>query len=176
MGLLATIISAFKESRVWGFEGVVPGTGVESWRPEPAPDVDNVRERYSASRYIEHLKAAMDGDFTGRREWTRFIRSLPEDERRRFELETDALIEEGALVHVLTSEQMAEVRQAVLDKAEEYRAQSNGLMKDYGVDPATMNAITHGTYVEPEQEWPEDLEDEVDLSEWGEEGDDDARE
>lgn len=168
MGLLATIISAFKESGVWGFESVVPGP----WKPDPAPDVDNLRERYSASRYIEHLRAAMDGDFTGRREWTRFIRSLPEDERRRFELETDALIDEGALVHVLTSEQMAEVRQAVLDKAEEYRAQSNGLMKDYGVDPATMNAIAQGTYVEPEQEWPEDLEDEVDLSEWGEEGDD----
>src|ERR1700746_3081992 len=134
--------------------------------PEQTSEVDNLRERYSAARYIEHMRAAMAGDFTGRREGARFINNLPENRRIRFNCEVDALIDEGALVHVLTSEQMADVRQAVLDKIEEYRAMGVGLMSDRGVDAATMHAITNGTYVDAEQEWPEDAEDEVDLEAW----------
>lgn len=145
MSFLRSIVARIKDA-VSGaaIDGNLAGLQA-SLMPEQTSEVDNLRERYSALKYIEHLKCAMAGDFSGRAEWSRFINSLPEDERQRFNREVDSLIEEGLLVHVLTTEQMAEVRQAVLDKGEEYRAQGKGLMKDWGVDPAVMHRLVSGT-------------------------------
>lgn len=181
MSFLRSIGTAFKGLlRYSTFDGVVRGTGVELWDSEHTQEVDNLRERYSALKYIEHLKCAMAGDFSGRAEWSRFINSLPEDERLRFNGEVDSLIEEGLLVHVLTTEQMAEVRQAVLDKADEYRAQGSGLMKDWGVDPAVMHGLVSGTRAAEEGEgrpgafvlnpYPDAAidEDDIELEAWAE--------
>lgn len=81
----------------------------------------------------------------GRAEWSRVIKAMPEDVAVGWWFEFDELTEAGAWVSVLTPEQLEEVRTSVLEKLEEYRAESNKLQVDHGVDPAVMHAVLSGT-------------------------------
>ena len=119
------------------------------WQPpEVAAEVDSERQRYTAARYVEQQRSAMDGDHTGRREWARFIRSLSDEDYGMFFAEVDELIEAGGLVAVLTDEQKAEARERVLARKDEIQADNARLMKDWGVAPEYMHdalSVTHAT-------------------------------
>jgi hypothetical protein len=111
---------------------------------EDTAEVDNIRERYSAARYVEALKTGMNGDYTGRAEWQRHLLTLKQDDVRLFFYEVDQLVEAGALVHVLTEEETAQVKQRVLNKVEEYREKAKG--RPLPIDPALMNSMLSGTH------------------------------
>jgi hypothetical protein len=123
---------------------------------EPSAIIQQKHELYSAARYVEALRDALyDNDFTHQAEWGKHIHSLSPDDYQLFFAEVDELILAGALVHVLTPEQMEEVRANVRAKAEEYRAL---MLRPLPVDPALMHALMRG-----EEATQEDLEDFVDI-------------
>lgn len=113
---------------------------------EETAEVDNLRERYSAARYVEHLRGAMNGDFKGRGEWLNYVNGLAEDDYRLFIAEVDELVEAGALVHVLSPDEVLAARQRVLDKWDDYNAAQVGLMHDMGVDQALANRMVSTTH------------------------------
>jgi hypothetical protein len=140
---------------------------------EPAAEVDNLRERYSAKAYVAHLKAAMNGDRKGFCEWSRVIHAMSPDDARLFYAEVDGLIEIGELVHVLTPEQVEEARAKLMANIEEWRAQSNGLMHDKGIPAALMHAVTNNDdSAEADMIALLDDMDEADALAWAEDDDD----
>jgi hypothetical protein len=108
---------------------------------EPASEVDNMRERYSAARYILHLKATFEGNFKGRGEWSRVIKAMSPDDAEVFWADFGELVEAGALVTVLDAEGREQVKASVLAKLDEYRELGEGLMRDLGVPPALMHKV-----------------------------------
>lgn len=113
---------------------------------EPANcQVDDLRERYSAAKYVAKLKEAMEGNHEGRGEWSRYITALSPDDYRVFFLDVDAIIEAGGLVHVLTAEEQAACKQRILDNIDHWRDESSKLEKDFGIDPALMNLAMSAT-------------------------------
>lgn len=144
----------------------------------PAGEVDADRERYSAARYIDHLRDALHrGNAKGRPDWLKYINRLSPDDYLSFMLESDALIEQGALVHVLTAEEQEQVKARVIEKRAEYMAMGGGFMKDFGISPEEMhrqlyeidheddgliNASPFFELPENDNAWPEDEED-VDI-------------
>jgi hypothetical protein len=132
-------------------------------------EVFDLRERYSAKRYVAHMKAAMAGDHKGRGEWARHIHSLSPDDYNAFFWDVDRLVEAGELVHVLSPEEVAQVQQRVLDNIEHWRVESSRLAKDYGIDPAAMHRALNGGAEVTEEDLLAIDEDEVDV--WAEDED-----
>jgi hypothetical protein len=99
---------------------------------EPAAEVDSERERYSAKRYIEHLRACEDGDRRGFPEWSRYLLNLAPDDYRVFSGQVDQLMADGALFMVLSPEEQALAASNARAKRDELiadelrRAQSTG--------------------------------------------------
>ena len=137
-------------------------------QPEQAAEVEDQRERYSAARYVQCMRAAMNGDRSHFKEWQRHIHALSPEDYGAFMWEVDLLIMAGRLTAVLTDEQMAEVKERVLERKDEIIAMT---MPTGAVPVATMHEIINGTYKDEDgmdedglPAWPE-------LEEFG--GDDD---
>jgi hypothetical protein len=117
---------------------------------EHAAEVDDLKERYSAARYVVHLRDAMEASARGelakgRGEWLNYINRLSADDARMFFADVDTLMESGALVEVLTPEQELEKRNAVMEKWDDYNAVQLTLAKSFGVSSALMHKMVSPT-------------------------------
>lgn len=144
------------------------------WQPpEATAEVESERERYSAARYVQHQRAAMDGDFTGRREWALAIARMSPEDRQAFFDEVDMIIWSGGLVAVLTTEQIEEVRQRVLARKDEIQSDNARSMSNFGeFNAQVVHAVADDPDWQPENSgldedglpaWPE-----LDSEEWDE--------
>lgn len=106
-----------------------------------AAEVDNERQRYSAGRYVAHMKGALLGNEIGRGEWSRYIRSLPADSCEEFFGEVDALIERGELWQVLTPEEKADCVRQVLARKDEIQSDASRPMHRSEMDAGLRNEL-----------------------------------
>jgi hypothetical protein len=107
-------------------------------------EVDLDRERYSPAKFVALQRSIYLGENPeqkGRAEFSRYIRSLRGSELDEYWLETDQLIDGGALWTVLTPEEVEAARQRVLARKDEIQADAARPMHRSEMAPALRNAL-----------------------------------